>query len=629
MMDDRNMVTPADALQQVTGVKMELGSDVYSNNYYARGYSMSQMQDGMPGMYGNYQQYDLAIYDRLEVVRGPFGLLQGSGNPSGTINFVKKLPRDRFAISAAASGGSWDNYYGMFDVTGPLTKNKSVRARLVMSGQDRDFFWDRDHEQNWTDYGIIEADLFGPQTTFFLSLLQQEVDNPGYSGNPSYTTGPLIHFPWSFSPYPKWNKYIYRNQEVMSGVEHKFDSGWIAKVKVRHSEQHQHTHEAYPSTGVNPTTMTLSYIVREGQYQYEWNAMDLYVYGPFDLFNRTHKLLLGWNYDSFSSGPNANGSRRVNNISIFDLGILNDEQYARKTNGGNSEYWQSGYYGKLQIQVFKPLTVVLGGRLSDYTSQSRNVYPSTPTAWKRGYRVHNELTKYGAIIYDVHKNVSLYASYSDIFVPQSSRTWPDGILDPRVGEQYEIGSKGEFFDKKLNVYVAAFSSQDKNRANEDPDHPNYYLPRGVVETQGLEAEIVGSPLPGLDLFAGWTYATTKYKKDDDYQGQDYNTWMPTQMLKLWGLYHFQGGLLKNFSLGGGANAYSDAKTQGRNYIHKQPTYVLFNAQAGYKFSKNLSATFSCNNLFNKKYYADLGAYNVYNTYGEPRSFMLTLRASFE
>lgn len=57
-------------------------------------------------------------------------------------------------------------------------------------------------------------------------------------------------------------------------------------------------------------------------------------------------------------------------------------------------------------------------------------------------------------------------------------------------------------------------------------------------------------------------------------------------------------------------------------------YVVFNGKVAYQIDRNYSLNLAINNLFNEKYYATVGTPNIYNFYGEPRSFMLTLRGSY-
>ncbi|MFP3334430.1 TonB-dependent siderophore receptor, partial [Pseudomonas sp. SIMBA_064] len=92
---------------------------------------------------------NLAMYDRVEIVRGATGLAQGAGNPGGAINLVRKRPTHRFQATLTGSAGSWDDYTGTLDVGGPLNESGTLRARTVVSRQDAKSFRDaveRDHE---------------------------------------------------------------------------------------------------------------------------------------------------------------------------------------------------------------------------------------------------------------------------------------------------------------------------------------------------------------------------------------------------------------------------------------------------------------------------------------------------
>ncbi len=171
--EDQNLTTLEDALQQVTGLTVTPnGTD--TSQYRSRGYSLNSAIDGVPvysGLSGS-EQFDLGIYDRVEVLRGPTALLNGSGDPGGTVNVVTKKPRDRFAVNGALSAGSWDNYRSELDVTGPLNDSGTLRGRAVGIWQDRDFFYDKTHQEKKVFYGVVEYDLT-PDTTLSLTFADQ------------------------------------------------------------------------------------------------------------------------------------------------------------------------------------------------------------------------------------------------------------------------------------------------------------------------------------------------------------------------------------------------------------------------------------------------------------------------
>src|SRR3546814_16074431 len=101
----------------------------------------------------------MAIYDRVELLRGASGLLQGTGNPSGTINLVRKRPGSDFAAEATLSAGSWNNYRAEGDINVPLVASGDLSARLVGIFEDRDYFYDEGHRRNYIAYGTIEWNL--------------------------------------------------------------------------------------------------------------------------------------------------------------------------------------------------------------------------------------------------------------------------------------------------------------------------------------------------------------------------------------------------------------------------------------------------------------------------------------
>jgi hypothetical protein len=135
LLDDQNLTTLDDAMRTVTGITVEAGSIGGNHgNFYSRGYALDTIQvDGVntPASTGNdlSSGFGLAIYDHIEVLRGPSGLYQGAGDPGGTVNLVRKRAQKEFAFSGQVMTGSWDRYYTEADITGPLDSD-GRRRRL-------------------------------------------------------------------------------------------------------------------------------------------------------------------------------------------------------------------------------------------------------------------------------------------------------------------------------------------------------------------------------------------------------------------------------------------------------------------------------------------------------------------
>ena len=638
-MDDQNMVTTWDALSQITGVQA-ISNDITQSQYHSRGGALELQNDGMPSTMplSGYQQFDLGLYERVEVLRGPAGVLQGSGSFSGAVNFVRKRGKDTFASTFIGSTGTWNNNRLEADVTGPLNEDKSLRGRAVVSFIDRDYVYNRVHDRKWLAYGTLDYD-FTPRTTANLFVAYQNNDSTGFSGLPAYTNGNFLSVPRSFNPYPDWNRSEWQTTDIGGELKHTFENEWIATLKLNRRDQSFFFKDSYPTTGVNPATMTIAnYARREFDYDYLHQSADVFVAGPFDLLGRKHNALIGANYSSFEStgrgaNPSSPGSAYLNvpNVSLSDPPAVADPNVIYKT-GSQSVTTQSGVYGKLTLNIADPFKVILGGRFSNYDYKSRTISPNpAPTDWAKGAESKGEFTPYAGLVYDVVKDVTLYASYADIFVPQTQKRVDNSVLDPRVGKQYEIGSKVDFFAGRLAATVALFDIRDTNRALSDASNPGYYVSAGELESKGWELEVVGSPLRRWDISAGYTNLTTKWLNNGTSTGQPVSFWYPKEIFKLWSKYRFGNDTLKGFSLGFGVNGATQSASGAPSptvAARSQNGYAIAKVQIGYAIDKNYALTLDINNVFDSTYYTRLGGTNTYNTYGDPRNVVLTLRASY-
>ena len=105
-MEDQNLTSLDSVLQSAAGVTRNF-IDSERVNYSSRGFAVDNiMYDGVVSSLDNGIGFiDTALYDRVEVVRGATGLLTGAGNPSASINLIRKRPKNDFAIGASALAG--------------------------------------------------------------------------------------------------------------------------------------------------------------------------------------------------------------------------------------------------------------------------------------------------------------------------------------------------------------------------------------------------------------------------------------------------------------------------------------------------------------------------------------------
>ncbi|MEN0108097.1 MAG: TonB-dependent siderophore receptor [Pseudomonas sp.] len=648
-MRDQNMVSLENVIAQAPGVQFKKKSNSSDDEVgiFSRGLKIENFQvDGIPTVFEpemKSQDNDMAVYDHVEIVRGSTGLLSGTGNPSATINMVRKRPTKEFQMSLQGSAGSWDNYRTEADVSGPLTETGNVRGRLVAAYQTANSFTDRLSTERQVAYGILEADLTERDTVSFgIDYQVKKCDACGYFGFPAfYDDGSRTDFSRSYNSAADWSHADRKRTSIFTTYEHRFDNDWLAKVAYTNTRDDNDVFYGWFSSNGYPNQETGA---GTGLYFAKWpskpeqNAIDAYATGPFTLFGREHELVFGLNANKYRANVDSNPLWTFWDPSItWDSSIPNvykwhgDISRPPVEREGRIKYEQrnTAAYGAVRLKPTDDLSVILGSRLSYWRLDRSVIYNGDPTQYAAddGHRQENgEVTPYAGVVYDLNDTYSVYASYTRIFKPQTAQTVELKWADPAEGDSYEIGTKAEYYGGKLNVTAALFETKLDNypAGTEFSDALyNSLINPANIKVKGLEMEVAGEILPGWQMQAGYSHINTYYP-----EGVDVNVGFPKNSVKLFSTYNFQGEW-NRLTLGGGVRWESDTSYDNSNVVAdrtvtaKQDAYYLVDVLARYKFDEHFTGTVNVDNLFDKKYYASTSVYS--DLYGEPRSVTATLR----
>ncbi|MDO1506964.1 TonB-dependent siderophore receptor [Pseudomonas chlororaphis] len=638
-MDDFALNSVDAVMRHTPGITVS-AFDTDRTNYYSRGFSINNFQyDGIPSAVRNVAYSagntlsDMAIYDRIEVLKGASGLLSGAGSLGGTINLVRKKPTADFQGHATLGAGSWDNYRSELDVSGPLTETGNVRGRAVAAYQDKNSFIDRYSTKNSVFYGIVEFDL-SPDTLLTVGADYQDNDPRGSTWSGSFpllnSKGERNDAKRSFSNATDWSSWQQYTRTVFATLEHDLGDGWVTKLQLDH--KYNGYDAQMGSIQFDQPQPDGSAEINAQRYKGDTtsDSADLYVSGPFSMLGRDHDLVLGgsiskahWKgkgyWDETFSVPNrVDYNNWHGNLPKPDWGPVSQRT--------DDVIRQTGVYMTTRLNVTDDLKVLLGGRVVNYSLTGL-----TPT-----YTESGRFIPYAGAIYDLNENFSVYASYTDVFMPQENfnRDRDNKLIEPDEGENYEIGIKSEFFDGRLNASLAYFEVKETNRSvpddaynNQTPTPPNYAFKGSKATTKGYELEVSGELAPGWQVQGGYTH---KVVRDDN--DVKLSTFEPEDQLSLYTTYKLTGDLDK-MTIGGGARWQNKAWQQiwnspkGVNEDITQESYWVVDLMTRYQITKNLSATLNVNNIFDKYYYTNVGFYNS-AIYGEPRNVMVTTRWDF-
>ena len=635
-MDDKAMTSISDVAKSAPGIFLNNSGGVGRPSFSARGFDIDNiMYDGFPTSFLTYLpsgEANLAMYDRVEIVRGATGLAQGAGNPAGAINLVRKRPTHTFQGTLTGSAGSWDDYTGTLDVGGPLNENGTLRARTVVSRQDAKSFRDSVQSDHDLFYGVVDADLSESTTLTLGAYRQKNHTNYIWGGLPMARGGGHLGLPRDTFLGHDWEYSDDQTTGYFATLEQGFANDWTLRLAAMQSKT---------------DTDVLASSVWEYDRHYLWTeameqketGYDLALSGPFQLLGQAHDLTIGVSKRKLDYRSGKAWSDFIDtgsNPFDWDPGAHPKPDYVTGSDGLPETTTQDSVYASTRLRLSEPLSLILGGRVDWYEfDDSANS--------EGNFKVTRNLTRYAGLVYDLDTNHSVYVSYTDIFKPQSSKGLDRKVIDPVVGENYEMGIKGEYFGGALNTNMAVFQIDQKNRAQELPESKGCgsgaasacYEAAGLVRSRGIDLEIQGALTDNWQLAAGYTYTQTQYVSDANAarEGEDFDRKKPRQMFKLATIYTLPGEL-QRWRVGGDVYQQSRIRTSGgagtSAWKNQQGSYTVAGLVAGYKASEQLDLQVNVNNLFDRTYYSSVanGAYNPYDIYGDPRNLKLTARYSF-
>lgn len=636
--EDQNLNEVAQVLEQTPGVVVDsmgpAGSD--ANHVYVRGFEVGSIQvDGInrPNTYGFRDDLsDMVSYDRVEVVRGATGLMSGTGDPGATVNLIRKKPTLETHRKLTLKAGSWDNYRQEFDVSGTLTESGNVRGRFVASNTNSQSHIDRQSLEKQAAYGVLEWDVTD-STMLTVGAEYQEMDSDG-AGNHGFpmfnSDGSHFSPSRSFNSAADWSYHKRRTRTVFTTLDHDLANGWHLKLNAEHNRRSYDDAFATAASGtVNPDGSGINTWTGRWAGEPRQTSFDLSASGPFELFSREHQVYLGAShYKAYyrNDGYPLWSFQDIDNIHTWDGSLAIPDAIHTKSSEDALDETQDGLVASVRWSLADDLSLITGARVIDWRRDEVSTSLSSGDTSRTSRSETGVVTPYIGLVYDLNENWSAYASYTSIFKPQSNKDVGGTYLDPLEGENYELGLKSEFWDKRLTTAFSVFEVHQDNLAVADgsnlaPDGNQAYRAESGTKTRGFEMEMAGEILPDWQVSASYTYAVSK-----DSDGDRLNTEVPRDTLKLFTSYRLQS--VPQLKVGGGVRWQGTEYYKGagpNDETFTQDPYSVVDLMAQYAFTPQTSVSLNLNNVFDKTYYTAIGSRGWY---GSPRSATATLVYAF-
>lgn len=630
VLNDQQTIQMTDALKNVAGATVSHGSGGLSDDIFLRGFrSSTYFRNGfrIDSQFASIGTRQMANVERLEVIKGPAAIMYGRMEPGGMVNVVTKQPLATPYYALQQQFGSYDLYRTTLDATGPLTKGDTLLYRFNGSFESSGSFRELVDNERTFIAPMLTWNI-SPQTQVSLEM-EYRHDNLGYDNS----AWPFIN--GQFMEKPRSRNLM---EHTPSGVEekliglnwsHQFNDDW--SIKQRFVADLMDTAQRWTSASTDTlnadNTLSRSLYYVPGQTDTYFTTVDLT--GHFDTGIFKHTLLVGGDYyrtDNISSAYVAELAPINIDNPVHNSQPITPLATAWPASNNSADF--VGIYAQDQIKLPYGLHV-MGGFRYQYVKQWDNLAGTEQPA-------DDAVTPRVGVLWQAQNWLSLYGNYIENF--GASNQWATTAtgkpLPPESAQQWEVGTKFEFFDGKLSATLAYYDITKQNVVTRDPNDPtgNLSIAAGEVNSKGPEVDVRGELLPGWNLIATYSNFDTRVTKDNSGLEGNRLYAVPRNVGSLWSTYDFQQSELRGLKVGGGVTL-RDGATDGSSNGYQTAGYATVDLLTAYTWQvgkSKITTQLNVNNLLDKTYFPD--AYwsdaSSTRTIGTPRSLLGSVKVEF-
>lgn len=629
VLEDQNATTLDEALYNVSNVVQTNTLGGTQDAFVRRGFGANRDGSIMTnGLRTVLPRSFNAATERVEVLKGPASTLYGILDPGGLINVVTKRPEKTFGGSISATSTSFGGGTGQFDVTGPIDGTR-LAYRLTGEYQDEDY---------WRNFGTERSTFIAPSLTWFgddatVTVLYSHRDykTPFDRGTIfDLDTKKAVDVDRKTRFDESFNVTDGQSDLAQLNAEYRLNSQWTAKFDYSYSQDKYSDNQARVMAYDSKTgNLTRRVDATQGSTQ-RMHTTRADLQGNVDIAGFYNEILTGVSYENYDLLRT--DMMRCKNVKGFNIytptyGNL-DKCTSVSASDSDQTIKQESYsaYAQDALYLTDKWIAVAGLRYQYYTQYAGKGRPFNVNTDSRD----DQWTPKLGLVYKLTPAVSLFANYSQTFMPQSSIASYIGDLPPETSNAYEIGAKFDLFDG-ITANIALFDIHKRNVLyTESVGDETVAKTAGRVRSQGVEVDLAGSLTENTNIIASYGYTDAKVLEDPDYAGKPLPN-VPRHTGSLFLTYDIHNAFAGNtLTLGGGGHGVSRrSATNGADYY--LPGYFVADAFAAYKMKLQYPVTLQVNvkNLFDKTYYtSSIATNNLGNQIGDPREVQLTVKMEF-
>ncbi|MFO6431369.1 TonB-dependent siderophore receptor [Erythrobacter sp. W302b] len=611
LLDARFLRDQSAALEQAAGVTVSGGPGPFAGRpgrfaqrIIFRGVTLDgeagTREDGFAVRSDRYSP-DLAVYERIEAVKGPASVLYGQGEAGGFLNRVRKLPTDVPNYEVSALGGSFGVLRAEADLGGGLTEG--ISGRVVAAYEQGDSFVDEVESNVFVIAPSVNARL-GDTTNLLVHFSYQRdrhVPNPGT---------PLIEVDGEFVrpdlPFRQFNAVApdvdLNGNDVYvatAQLDQEVGDDWLATLRLNYNNIDSRSFEdrygfAYLDGG---DTFIYSSVDNSAA---ETLSGELRIGGKIGVFSEEDHLLIGADgvidREDRQFSYNYLGIGNFRNADFGTFPALRPEEIQDNLRDTLFDRRALGLYAQTILSPAQGLKVIVGGRVDFYEQSLEDNLTGDILSEQSG----SAFTGRVGAVYEITDSINAYGTIAQSFIPTTARDVNDNILAPVEGLIYEVGAKGEWLDGRLTLTASLFRLDRDNVPIPDPGNPRFNISAGTQRNQGLELELNGEPVPGWNLSVAATALDAEYIEQDDPNFGNRPRFTTPWQASFFSTYEVQDGPLKGLGFGGGLFTIGERAVLDNNDA-RAAGHTRVDATLFYNGFENIELGVFVRNLFDARY----------------------------
>ncbi len=588
-------------------------------------------------------QYFRPFYnvEQIEVLRGPNALLFGRGGGGGVINRVSKTARIGETFTSFSGGvDTFSAYSGAIDSNIAVSDNVAIRVNGYYEELDnhRDFF-------DGTRYAVNPTltAMFSDDTRLVLSYEYVDDDRVVDRGVPSQQVAsgpnaPLTGYDETFFGSPTENYTTLQAHLFRARLEHRLNDSMTTNATFQYADYDKYYQNLYPSDVVTVTDAGIPSVELDGYSdptQRENLMFQANLVSEFGTGSLEHMLLLGVELaDQQTANQRNDNVFEANGDDQLSFPFSDPLQipafgFDKLVRDRESDVRAASIYLQDQIDLSEQFKVVLGLRYDSFDIEVNDRLEATDGDEIDGRfdRKDTEVTPRLGLIYKPVESVSIYASYSETFLPRSGDQFLTLDLTsestrPQFFENHEVGLKWDL-DTGLSLTAAVFDLERESYTSVDPNNPEQAVVIAGSTTQGFEIQLAGALSERWSITTGYSYLDGEVESADGGGNNGNRTRQtPEHMFSLWTNYQATPNL--SFALGG---TYQDSYFATEDNTVQVPDYTRIDAAAYYQLSDRTMLQLNIENLFDEDYFPDAHSNTNIST-GRPLNARLSVVMDF-